>query len=116
MFHYGMRAPNGAEMWGRFVYQAIEKPETIDFVNAFSDPAGGIAKPPHPGMEDFPREVLNHLVFEDHGSQTELILKAGPHNASSAERKFDESWLPSMNQGFAATFVQLDAYLETLQG
>ena len=54
MFHYGMRGPNGVEMWGRFVYQAIAKPETIDFINSFSDPSGGIAKPPYPGMENFP--------------------------------------------------------------
>lgn len=115
-FHYGMRGPNGVEMWGRFVYQAIEEPEVIDFINSFSDPAGGIAKPPYPGMGKFPLEVMNHMVLEDRGSQTELIFKGGPHNASSEERKFYESWLPSMNQGFSLTFAQLEAHLEKLKG
>lgn len=116
MFHYGMRAPNGTEMWGRFVYQAIAKPETIDFINSFSDPAGGIARPPYPGMERFPREVMNHMIFEDLGKQTELVFRGGPHNATSEERKFYESWIPSMNQGFSGTFAQLESYLETLKG
>ena len=83
---------------------------------SFSDPTGGIAKPPYPGMEKFPLEVMNHMTFEARGNQTELVFKGGPHNASSDERKFYESWLPSMNQGFSGTFAQLETYLETLKG
>ena len=37
MFHYGMRSPNGQEMWGRFVYREIVKPERIVSVSSFSD-------------------------------------------------------------------------------
>ena len=37
VFHYGMRADNGYEMWGKFTYQAIEAPEKIDSILSFSD-------------------------------------------------------------------------------
>src|ERR1051325_8438339 len=46
MFHYGMRAPNGSEMWGKFVYREIAAPERIVFVNSFSDPACGTTRAP----------------------------------------------------------------------
>lgn len=116
MFHYGMKAPTGTEMWGRFIYRSITAPETLDFINSFSDPSGGIARPPYPGMENFPPEVMNHMVFEERGGKTHLTLQGGPHNANAEQRKFFEGMLPSMNQGFAGTFAQLDAYLETLKG
>ena len=34
MFHYSMRTPDGHELWGRFVYREILKPERIVFINA----------------------------------------------------------------------------------
>jgi uncharacterized protein YndB with AHSA1/START domain len=37
MFHYGLRSPNGQEMWGRSVYREIVKPERIVSVSSFSD-------------------------------------------------------------------------------
>ena len=45
-YHYGMRTPDGKEMWGRFVYREIIPPERIVFVNSFSDPEGGITRHP----------------------------------------------------------------------
>src|SRR5215211_3231804 len=41
-YHYCMLAPNGAPMWGRFVYREIVRPERIVFVNSFSDEHGGV--------------------------------------------------------------------------
>ncbi|MFL5006133.1 MAG: SRPBCC domain-containing protein, partial [Microvirga sp.] len=41
-YHYGMRAPDGTPMWGRFVYREIAAPERIVLVNSFSDEAGGV--------------------------------------------------------------------------
>jgi len=115
-FHYGMKAPNGIEMWGRFVYQAIAPIESLDFINSFSDPAGEIARPPYPGMENFPPEVMNHITFADEGRGTLLTLQGGPHKATAEQAKFFEGMLPSMNQGFAGTLAQLEALLATLTG
>ena len=29
MFHYGMTAPDGSEMWGRFIYREIDRPRRL---------------------------------------------------------------------------------------
>ena len=37
IYHYCMRTPDGHEMWGKFVFREIVKPERLVFVNSFSD-------------------------------------------------------------------------------
>lgn len=44
VYHYCMRSPDGHDMWGRFVYREIVKPERIVFINSFSDEMGGLAR------------------------------------------------------------------------
>src|SRR5688572_11005598 len=46
MFHYGMRAPDGSEMWGKFVYREITAPKRIVFLESFSDAQGGATRHP----------------------------------------------------------------------
>lgn len=46
-YHYGMRTPDGHDMWGKFVYREIVKPERIVWINSFSDARGGVTR--HPG-------------------------------------------------------------------
>src|SRR3954465_11026908 len=53
-FHYCLEAPNGQEMWGKFVYREIVSPEKIVLVNSFSDEAGGITR--HPMSATWPLE------------------------------------------------------------
>src|SRR5215468_2760397 len=37
VFHYGMQAPNGAAMWGKWVFREIVAPKRLVFVVSFSD-------------------------------------------------------------------------------
>ncbi len=46
IFHYSMRAPDGREMWGKFVYREVAAPEKIVFVNSFSDEQGNLGATP----------------------------------------------------------------------
>ena len=39
-YHYGMKAPNGAAMWGLFKYREIVPQEKLVFINSFSDEQG----------------------------------------------------------------------------
>jgi uncharacterized protein YndB with AHSA1/START domain len=109
MFHYCMKAPNGSEMWGKFVYREIVPPERIVFVNSFSDAAGNITRAPC--AADWPLEVLNVLTLREDGGRTAVTLRGGPINASGAERAKFKSWHNSMQQGFGGTFDQLAAHL-----
>jgi uncharacterized protein YndB with AHSA1/START domain len=113
LFHYSMAAPNGFEMWGKFVYREIVKPERIVFVNSFSDEAGGITR--HPMSPAWPQEVLNVLTLTEQNGKTTVTLRGGPINATEEERKIFAEGFASMQQGFSGTFDQLDAYLATAQ-
>ena len=56
-YHYGMRTPNGQEMWGKWVFREIVAPERIVLVNSFSDAAGNLTR--HPMAPTWPREMTN---------------------------------------------------------
>ena len=52
VFLYGMKAPDGSDTWGKFVYREIKAPEKLVFVVSFSDPQGGVTR--HPSSPDWP--------------------------------------------------------------
>ena len=111
MFHYGMKAPSGEEMWGRFIYREINAPAELAFVVSFSNPEGTIAAPSYPGMEKYPREVLNIVTFSEEGRKTIVHMRGGPINAKPDEIEFFKGMKQSMNMGFTGTLNQLEAYL-----
>lgn len=108
-FHYGMRSPGGQEMWGRFVYSEIVKPERIVFINSFSDRDGELVRAPFAG--NWPLEVSNTLTLAEEAGKTRLTLRGAPINASEEEKRMFASMFASMNAGFSATYDQLTAYL-----
>lgn len=109
LFHYCLIGPNGAEMWGRFVYSEVKPPERLVYINSFSDPEGNITRAPFAGM--WPLEMLNIVTFEEQDGKTLLTITGAPVNASDEERETYKSHHSSMHQGFGGTFDQLDAYL-----
>jgi uncharacterized protein YndB with AHSA1/START domain len=110
MYHYGLQAPDGTTMWGRFIYREIEAPERIVFVSSFSNEKGGIAQ--HPLQRDWPLELLSTFVFEDVGTdRTKVTISWIPINESDAERKRFDEGRASMTQGWTGTLEQLAHYL-----
>jgi uncharacterized protein YndB with AHSA1/START domain len=109
VFHYGMRSPAGAEMWGRFVYREIVAPERLVFTNSFSDRAAHTVRAPF--AEDWPLEVLNVLTFTEAEGATTVAMRGTPHNATEAEKKRFASMKPSMNAGFGSALDELEKYL-----
>src|SRR5438128_629430 len=63
VYHYGMRTPDGKEMWGKWVYREVAKPERMVFVNSFSDKEGGITR--HPMAQNWPLEMLTTITFAE---------------------------------------------------
>jgi len=109
-YHYGMQAPDGQEMWGKFVYRDVTPPGRLVFINSFSDPEGGITR--HPGAEDWPLEMLSTFSFDElPDAKTMFTVRWAPHNASDAERKVFDDNRPSMTAGWNGTMEQLEAYL-----
>ena len=110
IMHYCLRGPDGKEMWGKFVYREVVKPERLAWVNSFSDPKGGVTR--HPGHASWPLEMLSSATFEAQGNKTRVSVQWLPAEASTdMERKTFDEGRSSMNQGWSGTFEQFDAYL-----
>jgi uncharacterized protein YndB with AHSA1/START domain len=109
-YHYGMRAPDGTVMWGKFVYREILAPSRLVFVNAFADAAGNLTR--HPTSPTWPLELLSTLTFDVHAAGTLLTLRWAPlPSATAQERATFAAAHPSMQQGWSGTLEQLQAYL-----
>jgi uncharacterized protein YndB with AHSA1/START domain len=108
--HSYLKSPDGMEMWGKFVYREIEKPNKLVWAHSFSD-AGGVNLTRHPFSPDWPLELLTTVIFEEHGDKTNLTLTWSPLNATDKEIKTFAEGLAGMNQGWGGTFEQLDEFL-----
>ncbi|HEU5291949.1 MAG TPA: SRPBCC domain-containing protein [Cyclobacteriaceae bacterium] len=113
IFHFAMKADDGAEMFGRFDYINVQAPEKIIFTNSFADADGNHARAPF--SNEWPIKVLNTWTFEEKNGKTTLLLCGEPFEATETEMKRFVQEFPGMNEGFGGTFDQLDAYLATLK-
>ncbi len=109
VFHYGMQAPDGSVMWGRWVFREIVAPERLTIVISFSDQNGGVTA--HPFAPIWPKEMLGTSTFTAQGGKTLLTTRTAAFNATDEERKAFEAGFGGMKQGFTGTFDQLDVYL-----
>lgn len=112
LFHYGMRAPNGMEMWGKMAYREIVPPERIVFLNSFSDAEGNTIR--NIWTPVWPLETLTVVTLEEQDGGTLVTLRGAPHEATEEERQAFQKGFGSMRGGFGGTFDQLEAYLAGL--
>jgi len=108
-FHYGLQAPDGSPMWGKFVFREVRENQRLVWVNSFSDPAGGTAR--HPQHMEWPLEMLIQAEFHENDGGTTVTLRSRAINASPAEVKTFREGHDSMRGGFGGTFDQLEAHL-----
>ena len=108
-YHYGMKTPDGATMWGRFIYREIEEPARIVLINSFSDENGGVTR--HPGNPSWPLEMLSTFALESERDRTRLTIRWLPVYASDEERMTFVGSFESMRQGWGGTLDQLADYL-----
>ncbi len=108
-FHYSLRAANGHEMWGKFVYREMVEPQRIVLVNSFSNAAGELTR--HPMAATWPLEMLSTTTLAEHEGKTLLTIRCEPINATAEERKTFAGARQGMKQGWNGTFDQLAGYL-----
>jgi uncharacterized protein YndB with AHSA1/START domain len=109
LFHYGMKAPNGSEMWGRFVFREVTPQTRLAYVVSFSDADAGVTR--HPMSKTWPLEVMSLMTLADDGHRTKLTLRGWPINAQPDEIASYGAAKPMMTNGFKGTLDQLDTYL-----
>jgi uncharacterized protein YndB with AHSA1/START domain len=112
-FLYGMKSPDGADIWGKFIYRKIEAPARLEFIVSFSDPKGGVTR--HPSSPRWPLEILSVVSFDEQGGKTKVTVQWTPHNATDEERKTFGEGRDSMKQGWTGTFDQFAGYLKQAQ-
>lgn len=111
IFHYCMRAANGVEMWGKWVFREVVSQQRIVVVNTFSNKHGNPMR--HPYVADWPLEMLTTTTFAEVDEKTMLTIAWHPMDASSVEQKTFDSMHDAMTQGWSGTLDQLDAYLKS---
>jgi uncharacterized protein YndB with AHSA1/START domain len=112
IYHYGMQAPDGKAMWGKFTYREIVPREKLVFINSFSDENAGITR--HPLTPTWPLQLLSTFTFEDEpGGKTKFTVRWSPHQATAEEQAAFDAAHASMTQGWGGTMDQLAAYLPT---
>jgi len=106
-----MTAPDGTDMWGKFVYREIAAPKKLTFIVSFSDPKGGVTR--HPWSPNWPLQTMSNVEFDEQGPRrTKVTVTWLPHEASDTERETFEAGRESMKQGWGGTLGQLTGYLE----
>jgi len=111
IMHYCLRTPDGQDMWGKFVYREIVKPEKLVWLNSFSDEKGGTTV--HPMSPTWPREMLTTVTFEAQGNKTKVTVQWLPLDGSTdLERRTFEDGRESMKMGWTGTFEQFADYLK----
>jgi uncharacterized protein YndB with AHSA1/START domain len=108
-FHYGLRSPDGLEMWGKWTFREIEAPEKIVHTSTFSDAEGNVTR--HPLAPTWPLTLLATFTFAERDGQTEITVRWSPLDATEEERATFAGGHGSMTQGWSGTFQQLDEYL-----
>ena len=112
IFLYGMQAPDGSEMWGKWVFREIAKPERLVFVSSFSDKDGGLTR--HPMAPTWPIQMLGTMILTEQDGKTLLVNRVVALNATDEERATFEGNFDSMKMGWGGTWDQLAAYLASL--
>jgi len=110
-FLYGMTAPDGTDMWGKFIYREVKPQERLVFIVSFSDAKAGETR--HPWNANWPLRIHSTVKFEEQaGGKTKVTVEWTPAEGSSElERKTFEEGRDSMTQGWGGTLEQFAAYL-----
>ena len=114
VFHYGLRAPGGAAMWGKWTFREVVAPERLVVVVQFSETDGGVSR--HPMAPIWPLYTLSTTTLADDGpAGTLLTLRWQTLNAAADEEATFNAAHAGMAQGWGGTMDQLDAHLAKSQ-
>lgn len=105
-FRYCFRASDGKEFWGRGIYQTIEQPKLLSFLDTFTDAQGNPVPSSHYGMpgEEIIESLVEFNLTTDDGVTTMKMVGDNPH---------DDSMLEDMKNSWNGMFDKLEKLLKT---
>lgn len=112
VFHYCMHFGPGVEMFGKFQYRELTRPEKIVFVNGFADAEGNPIR--YAMSPTWPVEVLNTVTLVERDGKTDMTLVSTPLGDDPIELETFRAGHASMEQGFGGMYDVYDKYLASL--
>lgn len=112
MYLYGMRTAEGDEIWGKWIFREIVRPERLHFIVSFSDPEGGTTR--HPMAPDWPMYMLSTITFDEQDGKTAVTVRWSAFEATDEERRVFDTSHASLEQGWGGTMERLETYLVTI--
>ena len=106
---YGMKTPDGMEMWGLWRILDMEPLQKLMFINSFSNAERELTR--HPMNPDWPLELMTEIRFESIGSGSRVTIIWTPHQASDIEKATFDAGRDSMKMGWGGSLDSLDAVL-----
>lgn len=105
MFRYCFKNSEGQEFWGRGVYQTIEQPKFLSWLDTFTDSKGNPVPSSHYGMPG--EKIIESLV------EFSLTVENGITAMKMVgENPYDDSMLESMTKGWNGMFDKLEVLLK----
>ena len=109
-YHYGMKTPDGTEMWGIWRILEVEPQHKLVFISAFSNAERGLTR--HPMNADWPLELTTEIRFEPIAGGARVTVIWTPHNASDVELATFEAGRTSMKMGWGGSLDVLESVLK----
>jgi uncharacterized protein YndB with AHSA1/START domain len=112
MIHYCLRGADGNDIWGKWTFREIARPDRLEFLVSFADEKANAIRAFF--NADWPLEMLAIVTFAHHagiGHGTVVRLESTAFNATDAEQKVFDSGHDSMRQGWTGTFDCLAEFL-----
>ena len=112
--HYGLKGPDGSEMWGLQLYLEIVPNERLVLIQSFSDKDGNLGS--HPLAPTWPKKMHATITVADAGpGKTRLTVTWLPYESDDAGNATFDGARAGMEQGWGGTFAKLEAYLADIQ-
>lgn len=112
-FFYGMRSPDGLEMWAKWRIREIDAPSRLTIISSFCDADGNFAR--HPGAPEWPVHMLSTMTLEARGDRTLLTVTGEAYEATPGEQAVFDAGHDSMREGFTGTLNKLDAHVAAMR-
>jgi len=103
VWHYYMAGPDGTKAWGKATFQAIDEPNSLSFIDAFSDENGDVNAALPQGKVTF--------TFDEADGKTTLTMR-GEYQSEAEAKKLVEM---GMVEGMKDTWSQLEALVAAQQ-
>ncbi|MGV3709876.1 MAG: SRPBCC domain-containing protein [Gemmatimonas sp.] len=100
-------------MYGRVDYLSVVKPESLRYVQCFTDADGNISR--HPGAPVWPEKMLTNVHFASEGpNATRVTVRWEAYGDATAEEiAAFVAEKPGMTQGWTGSFDKLEAFIES---